>query len=797
MKKMALLFGLLMFLVIPVTMSFKNHRIEPDYWIKYISSRFEEYILKYPQQKVYLHLDHEEYETGSTIWYKAYVFDDTKKLPDIRTKNLYIELVSPTKNVIMNRLLKIEKGMAYGDFPVQDTIGTGLYMIRAYTNSMRSSGRDYLFSKEIRIANTAKVYYNKDFHRLAKKLKKQDEQIDLQFFPEGGYLVSDIKSVLAFKAIDQNGMALDFEGKIIGKDGNEVCKFKPSHLGMGKMDFTPVFGEKYTALIKTKARKLKKFDLPEVIEKGYVLKVNDNNENLLIEIQTNKDFGADPVAKTAYVFIQNGGRIYYKEKLEFENNKINLEIDKSYFPTGIALITLFDGHGNALCERLAFVNNQEFLNIKTSLSKKEVKKREKIEFDIAVTNKKGEPVSADLSLSVRNKTIRTGAGFNTSNIKNYLLLKADLKGNIENPDYYFQDDPNNHKDIDVLMLTQGWRKFSWNFILQDTIPFSPYPVETDLRISGRIAKYLLDISVQNAEVTLTMLNNFNDVFNTRSGHRGYFEFAGLDYYDTLDVLIEARTQYDRKNILILLDEALPMGTDFFAFKNFYLDSLAKKRKAEYTKYVEPVPDPNKPHDFKLYSRADQTVKFDQPYSSTYTNVMDALKGRVPGLTSGQNGAMIRGPSSFYGSNEPLYLVDGMETDYRGIQSVNVNDIEYVDILKGPSAAIYGIRGSNGVIAVYTKKGFYYKRGEIRFKMLGYHRPKVFYSPKYGANESVNEYSDLRKTVYWKPDIKTDQEGKAHISFYQSDIVDEFEVQLEGMSKNGLPGYYTYTYKVKK
>ena len=106
-----------------------------------------------------------------------------------------------------------------------------------------------------------------------------------------------------------------------------------------------------------------------------------------------------------------------------------------------------------------------------------------------------------------------------------------------------------------------------------------------------------------------------------------------------------------------------------------------------------------------------------------------------------------------------------------------------------------MRAANGVIAIYTKRGFFYKRGEIRFKMLGYHTPKKFYSPKYQATNSDNGVPDLRKTVYWNPKVKTDKNGKAHIRFFQSDIVDDFEIVIEGMDNKGTLGYKKIEYSV--
>jgi TonB-dependent SusC/RagA subfamily outer membrane receptor len=181
--------------------------------------------------------------------------------------------------------------------------------------------------------------------------------------------------------------------------------------------------------------------------------------------------------------------------------------------------------------------------------------------------------------------------------------------------------------------------------------------------------------------------------------------------------------------------------------------------------------------------------------SSGQNVMDILKSRVPGLTVGNSGSMIRGPSSMLLSNDPLYLVDGVPVDFGTVQSLSTYDVEYVEILKGPSAGIYGMRGANGVIAIYTKKGFYMKRGEIRFKMLGYHTPKKFYAPKYTSKDNINVTEDNRKTILWAPNVKTDSYGRAHLEFYHSDIPGEFEIVVEGMDQYGKTGTYVTSYSV--
>src|SRR5690606_28546439 len=117
------------------------------------------------------------------------------------------------------------------------------------------------------------------------------------------------------------------------------------------------------------------------------------------------------------------------------------------------------------------------------------------------------------------------------------------------------------------------------------------------------------------------------------------------------------------------------------------------------------------------------------------NVANALSGKVAGVqvsraasgASGSSKVVIRGNNSLIGNSQPLYVVDGVPidnqnisaadqwggTDYGdGIGNINPDDIESMSVLKGPNAAaLYGQRGSNGVILITTKSG---KAGKTRF-----------------------------------------------------------------------------------
>ncbi|MCF6243261.1 MAG: TonB-dependent receptor plug domain-containing protein [Bacteroidales bacterium] len=633
-------------------------------------------------------------------------------------------------------------------------------------------------------------------------LKLEPEKYNITVFgdePYGNYNRIMLSPVLAnektLEEVMLNDDAWYKDNGITFEKGKKVTEFISTHLGMGFFEFVPKQEKGYYAVIKYQGKDYGKFKLPDILKKGYTLRVNHvNNQYLNLKISTNKKFFNDPVAKTAYIFAQTGGKLCFSTVLRFEKNELKIKIPKNLFPAGISQITLFDGYGKAQCERLVFINHHDFMNIDAKLNKDKFTGRQKVEINLHTQDKNENPVRANLSVSVNHKEQLFKKDIKQTNIINSLLLSSDIRGNIEQPGYYFSGAADAPKNLDILLMTQAWRKFRWENILSDNLPEPDFPLEHLISISGRLTKYVFDISAKYASIQLTFLNRYNDVYRTRADKKGRFSFDNLDYSDTLDVLLEFRSRYGRKNIMVLLDEDKNIGITFNPYTGFFTDSLLVKRKIEYRSPPKEEEDPNVPKDFKLYNKADQVIYFDDAHYSGYTNVMDALRGKVPGLSIGRNSSMIRGPNSFMLSNDPLYLIDGVVTSFDAVQSISVTDVDRVEILKGPSAAIYGSRGSNGVIAIYTKRGYFYKRGEFHFKMLGYHTPRTFYSPKYKTGQTTDK-PDNRIAVYWNPNVQTDSSGNAKIEFYTSDITGEFEIIIEGMSENGKIGTTSLSYKV--
>jgi TonB-dependent SusC/RagA subfamily outer membrane receptor len=374
-----------------------------------------------------------------------------------------------------------------------------------------------------------------------------------------------------------------------------------------------------------------------------------------------------------------------------------------------------------------------------------------------------------------------------------LLLNADLHGTIENPGWYFKDNnPERNEALDLLMLTHGWRRFRWEKILALGFKWPSFEEDKGITITGRITRDLFGIPIRNAKVYLTILNAYNDYFETRTDRKGRFRFDNLDYPDTMSVVVEARKPNGRKNLVIIIDENEFRPAETLTADARVQNVLSKGDKWKYknVKRIDYSYNPEKQkilersRDFKIHGEADNVIYMDD-IPEGYTDMLQVLQGRVPGVLVQGNTVTIRGPGSLLLSNDPLFLIDGVPVDINAFRSLNPKDVELIEIIKGPNASIYGSRGANGVIAAYTKRGDFMKRGYLDFKMLGYATPREFYSPDYStrASEGIN---DLRKTLFWKPNIILDSLGKSTVRFYTSDISGTFVMTVEGLTQEGKP-----------
>ncbi len=758
----------LSFLILSFNLLFSTiyAQVDDNSQIKKIKDKFGNFYSNTAQQKVFLHINKSSYNTGEIIWFKAYLLNAVNHIPDTISTNLYVEILNKNKRLIDKKLLKLKNGFTNGDFYFSDTIESGEYQIRAYTNLMKNIGSHYFYSQTIYINNPKVKYFNKPLYKVAKKIKKKLHNISIQFFPEGGSFVENMEAKLAIKAVNMLGNGVDIEGYIEDNKGNKISSFKTDSNGIGVLLFKPETYKKYRAIAINKKGKKQKFKLQAAIKKGYTMLTKIDKNKINVKIKSNLYFAEDKIAKTVIIIGQTRGKIYYSKAKLIEKDSVEFIIDKSTFPVGVTHLSLFNGRGQLFCERLVYIENNKKLLISILQEKKQYKPKDKIEFKIRVTDKKGNPVKTNLSLSVYKSSDTKET---PTDINNYLQFQSDL---------YFSNKLNTNIDLDNMMITQKWKKFNWDSILVKNPVKIKYKRENKIEINGHVTRELIKFNSSDVLVQLTIMSEYNDVYKTTTNKHGKYHFENIDYNDTIEIKLESKFEgYKKKGIIHYKEKKLPeiiFNVLNVSNLEFYAKRIKKKRKKKYN----PV-DINTDGRMRLHQRADQTIVLKE--GMHYSSIADVLSGKVPGLTIGENGANMRGNSS------PLFLVDGVPTSFDTAQSINPSTIEFIEILKSPgNLGVYGSRASAGVIAIYTRRGYNFTRGELNLKIQGYYSAKKFNVPKYDK-EKNKKVEDNRKNIYWNPSIKTNDKGEAKVSFYGSDISGKYKISIMGVSYKGLSG----------
>ncbi|GAB3259801.1 Plug domain-containing protein [Larkinella harenae] len=789
-----------------------------------LAERLNAFSTAFPKEKVYVQTDRPYYTVGETIWLKGYLFDGPAHLADSVSKVLYVDLISlESQKVMVHRMLRAENGYAVGDITLGDSLAAGPYLLRAYTNWMRNFPEDYFFTKPLTLLRTdtqpAELVSN----------PTTAAQPDGQFFPEGGQLITGLEGRVAFKIVSPAGKGLNAEGFVLSSSGDTVTAFSDKHLGMGYFSLKPESGQRYTAFVKLADGRTHSYKLPDARPEGYVLLVDNttNRDNVRVFVKNNKPASAQ--GKFTLI-AQSRGKVIQVAQGEVGKKAVMLQIPRTLFLDGISQITLFDESNRPVCERLVFVEKDDRLTVTIKPSKPAFTPREKIQLEVLVRDATGKPVRANLSLAATDATQVLEKEPYAADLISYLLLRSDLTGMIEQPGYYFE--PSNKErltDLDVLMMTQGWRRFVWPDVLQDAYAAAQYPVEQGITIEGQVMRPNQKTpGVVNLTFMVMRPDSSRDVFAGESDETGRFYVNGLDFADSTKVLIQAVAGKSNRNVTIKLTDLIgPTVTLTKIPYNplvFQRDELADylKRTKEYLdierqirrnreillKEVTVRKKREAPSDSrKIYGQASNTLKIDQNMASGAMSVLELLRGRIPGVNVSGNPmnptVQIRGAVNFSGAVEPLFILDGMPVAKESIVSIPVFDVDYVDVLKGASAAIFGSRASGGVIAVYTKRGspnydFSQERspGTLVTILPGFRTVREFYAPRYDEAKPEHTRPDFRPTLHWAPMIQTGDDGKAQVTFFASDARTPVRVLAEGASTDGRPGVGKAVFEIK-
>lgn len=749
-------------------------------------------------EKLYLHIDREVYTPGEDVWFKSYLVGGIshKLMPGY--KNVYVQLLAEDGFVIDSCLMLSLNGVATNDFKLPETLQEGLYTIRTYTKYLLNFAEESVFHQKIAVARA------EDSPNFQPE-EPGKSKIDVSFLPEGGNMVLNAANHVAFKAIDEKGRGVAVSGKVMDRNGTEVATFETSYKGMGQFVMMPAEGKMYTVELEDYPEFT--YDFPEVSENGLALHYQTKGNELQFVLNRNiKSTGSlDLILKASHKGVE-----LFSEALEMTGFQHSAEIFKGLFPLGISKITITDKFDNVLAERLIFVRNAGEEAVKIESDKKEYGTREKVVLDFtSLLNPDNDSLENSLSLAVVNEDYFDTDGYSQS-IESYLLLDSELKGPLESPASYFLNEESISADekLNLIMMVNGWRRYYWDELEDFANKQLPNWADIGLELNGRVKALFRDQPVVGGLVEVGPFSRNFLYERDTTDEAGKYGIDRIYLKDSALIMINATKKNGGKWLEIIHEPSKIFDTNVAVdemnkqtpqiqipqkfYRSNYYQRLAEMEfnlddESILLDDIDVLGEKSDGH-FRIYGMPDNSLKITEE-DWTYDNILHYLEGRVGGVTVSGDDISIRGEGN------PLFLVDGLETDWAEINYIPMADIDKIEILKGPpGTTAFGSRGANGVISVFTRTGdvafrnefVRNVRGRITPRVTGFKQAREFYAPEYPLHkldELSDQKPDYRPTMYWNPDVLF-KEGKATVDFYTSDMTGKFKVILEGISKGG-------------
>lgn len=720
------------------------------------------------QDAIYFQTDKDIYRTDENLWFKAYVLDAQYLFPSKRDNVLFVQLINDaTEAVVWEERYEIENGFVDGHIYINNKLAIGTYSLTAFTQHSYFKNQENFYAlKKVSIFNNSKT-------EIKPSLFKNNIVAQFSLFAEGGYLVSNLNNKLAFKALNKEGLPVDVSGVLFEND-NPIKKFKSFHEGMGYFMFKPDATKNYHIVLNQ--QKKISYKLPEIKNSGKTLSLVSNSDTLLkFKITQSENLAPE----TVYLRLQIKGVIYQMACAPLTES-VMIALPLKDLPQGIAEVTLFNSNLQPIAERLVYVKLNEQLKIKSTISKSEYETREKVVLRIKTTNSKNKPVVAHLGLSVFDRAYKDK--LHPKNILSHYHLSTQLNGSIYNPSFYFNRKNKNRKQaLDLLMLTQGWRRYVWNEDNLKLLSSEQNPLvynniegsiifkrknENKFNIPFYIGAFSGDTDGDKKIIKVDSLNNFKVTHeHFKLGEKGYF-------YSKLYTVKNAKSK------IALKDESFnAINKNRNSLIEFY--PKYKKNILEQTE-VKPFIIPK---GIKL-----NAVNLETTLRDKFMNKLDSL-------------------AKFEFNPDFICHINHLNCPYhRGNRDMKPKEgVVYFGVLFQRNGSWIMTeeqeKGEPNKIVTLPPYSYTKYSDEQLLEMFnlvrikGYYGKREFYNPVYDKISIDDPFPDYRNTLFWKPNIITDTNGEATVEFHCSDIKNTFIGNVEGVTEEGLLGNDNFIFKV--
>jgi hypothetical protein len=764
-----------------------------------IKDHFNNYSELHFQEKIYLHTDKSLYITGEILWSKAYITDAHLHHSSDISKIAYIEIIDENQHAVWHTTIGIENGKGEASLIIPSSFSTGNYILRCYTNWMKNMDAAYFFEKIITILNPLKKPLSISVEKPTK--------INVAFFPEGGHLVTGLQSRMAIKATNEKGQGIQIKGALMITGSDTILRFETNEKGLAKCLFTPLDGKSYEAWIQEPGSEWQLSPLPEIAKQGYTMFLDDSDPEF-ITITVNANLST--VQSTCYLFVHCRQTLIQAIAATSNYGKTLFKLPKSRMGEGISHFTIFNEARQPIMERLYFKIPEKLLNITVVKNKEVFKPRERVTMDI--TSKIPGGIFSEATLSASVIKLDSNQLIDVPNIVHYFYLQSDLPARIESSPSYFRK--GSGEMADLLMLTYGWRRFNWNEILNNATPsFTFLPEYSGQIISGKLVDKSRQAVSSGKTAYASIPANRYQLGISRSNEAGIVQFPFIQNQGTAELVL----QPDLKNDSLLQVDWYSSFSKKFSGNSVPSFSVGGKSEIDILEMINnaqlhQVYAGGKMNSFLPMDISDTTAFLGLPDKNyfldnykRFSSMEEIFREFVPEVEIRKNKSNYRIlvnnlPYKAFFKDEPLMLYDGVPiTDVNKVMNLDPLGIKNIGIV----SRRYYVAGLTypGIIIFQTyngdMSGYSLDPQVLLVDYEGIQVKREFYSPQYPTEKEIQKrLPDLRRLLYWAPDVNTGVAGKTSRTFYTADLPGKYAIIVEGMNDKGFVGSSLTYFEVK-
>ncbi|MEJ1240703.1 hypothetical protein WBG78_21340 [Chryseolinea sp. T2] len=749
--------------------------------------KFKSYREVATTEKVYARFDQDVCLTGETLWFTVYAVNASSHEPSKMSKVAYVEVLDNVNHATLQTKIALNNGIGSGSLFMPASLVSGNYVIRVYTAWMKNFDPSYYFHKEISVINS--------FRRLDQEKRTAAKKTEVEFFPEGGTLINGVRTRIAYRIVNPGDSISQLSLKIINGDTTVV---KPDQFGMGTFELTASSGQQPTAFLSGSDGQ-KQFALPASAAAGYSLAVKDSTQDL-IALKIRKVNVQDD-GQNVFIVIHSRNIVSLARVQRIRDGKALVVVPRSTFAEGISQITMFDGSMQPVCERLYFAPVKRQLAIAGKFTQQQYGVRRKVRMDIDVKASNGPVAAASLSVAVyRRDSLR----HNTSRILNSIWLESDLQNVPALPsDFLLNITPEKYATLENIMLTHGWRHFSWSDVSKGKTPTITFIPE----LRGHIIRgKVIDPAGNPERNKLTYLSAPGtniQVYGSISDSKGNVQFEMKDFSGFRRIAVQTNLSKDSTSRVTITS---PFSDQFarYSFTPFSISpKLAETLAARsFSMQVQDIYYQDKGVKTRsvaidttaFYGKADATYYLDD--YTRFPVMEEIMREYVPGVLvrkrrDGFHFINLDVVNKGTFSEDPFIMLDGLPLfDADKIMAYDPLKVKKLEVVT--RRYYMGVLSLPGIVSYTTYagdlSGFTIDPHCLVIDYEGLQMQREYYAPKYeNAKQRESRLPDQRDRLFWAPSIVTDNQGKQFLEFYTSDLTGDYEVLIEGMSTKGAVG----------